>query len=77
MRLISHGSYNYYCCCYCYYYYYFLRQATKNLLPRKLNPPETYNEITTAVLASIGFIHISRIDEVKGHSALLSALVEQ
>ncbi|RYR48562.1 hypothetical protein Ahy_A07g034597 isoform A [Arachis hypogaea] len=36
-----------------------------------------YNEIIAVVLASTEFHHILRLGEVKGHSALLSALVER
>ncbi|RYR74272.1 hypothetical protein Ahy_A02g008922 [Arachis hypogaea] len=51
-------------------------QATRNLLSRKLDPPDTFNEVAAVTLASTGFQHVSRVGEMRGHSALLSALVE-
>ncbi|QHO42986.1 uncharacterized protein DS421_5g158930 [Arachis hypogaea] len=53
------------------------RLATRNLLPRKLDPPDTFNERAATALALTGFQHVSRIGEMRGHSALLSALVER
>ncbi|QHO01909.1 uncharacterized protein DS421_13g419240 [Arachis hypogaea] len=51
--------------------------AIRNLLPRKLDPPNTFNERAAEALALTGFQHVSRIGEMRGHSALLSALVER
>ncbi|KAL4305923.1 hypothetical protein AHAS_Ahas16G0126800 [Arachis hypogaea] len=51
--------------------------AIRNLLPRKLDPPDTLNEVVVATLALTGFQHVSRVGEMRGHSALLSALVER
>ncbi|XP_020999655.1 serine/threonine-protein phosphatase 7 long form homolog [Arachis duranensis] len=51
--------------------------AIRNLLPRKLDPPDTFNERAAEALALTGFQHVSRIGEMRGHSALLSALVER
>ncbi|XP_016195986.1 protein MAIN-LIKE 1-like [Arachis ipaensis] len=53
------------------------RQANRNLLPRKLNPSDTFNEVAAAALEFTGFQHVSRVGEMRGHSALLSALVER
>ncbi|XP_072084607.1 serine/threonine-protein phosphatase 7 long form homolog [Arachis hypogaea] len=50
--------------------------AIRNLLPRKLDSPDTFNEVAAATLALIGFQHVLRVGEMRGHSALLSALVE-
>ncbi|QHO33888.1 uncharacterized protein DS421_9g262240 [Arachis hypogaea] len=49
----------------------------RNLLPRKLDPPDTFNEVAAAALALTGFQLVSRVSEMRGHSALLSALVER
>ncbi|RYQ92549.1 hypothetical protein Ahy_B09g098779 [Arachis hypogaea] len=46
-------------------------RAIKNLLSKKFEPPETYNEIATTALASIGFHHVSQIRKMGGHSVLL------
>ncbi|QHN79306.1 uncharacterized protein DS421_19g668960 [Arachis hypogaea] len=51
--------------------------AIRNLLPRKLDPPDTLNEVAVATLALTGFQHVLRVGEMRGHSALLSALVER
>ncbi|KAL4343879.1 hypothetical protein AHAS_Ahas11G0122500 [Arachis hypogaea] len=51
--------------------------AIRNLLPIKFNPPDTFNEVAAAALALIGFQHVLRVGEMRGHSALLSALVER
>ncbi|RYR07747.1 hypothetical protein Ahy_B05g075163 [Arachis hypogaea] len=51
--------------------------AIRNLLPRKLDPLDTFNEVAAVTLALIGFQHVSRVGEIRGHSALLSALVER
>ncbi|XLS92383.1 hypothetical protein HN51_068391, partial [Arachis hypogaea] len=51
--------------------------AIRNLLSRKLDPPDTLNEVAAATLALTGFQHVSRVGEMRGHSALLSALVER
>ncbi|QHO20187.1 uncharacterized protein DS421_11g335700 [Arachis hypogaea] len=48
-----------------------------NLLPRKLDPPDTFNERAAEALALTGFQHVLRIGEMRGHSVLLSALVER
>ncbi|KAL4293320.1 hypothetical protein AHAS_Ahas18G0116300 [Arachis hypogaea] len=50
--------------------------AIRNLLPRKVDPPETFNEVAAVSLAVIEFQHISRVGKMRGHSALLSTLVE-
>ncbi|QHO31238.1 uncharacterized protein DS421_8g239870 [Arachis hypogaea] len=55
----------------------FFLQAIRNLLPRKLDPPDAFNERAAEALALTGFQHVSRIGEMRGHSALLSALVER
>ncbi|XP_025638252.1 uncharacterized protein [Arachis hypogaea] len=52
-------------------------QAIRNLLPKKFNLPENYNEIAATALASTGFHHVSQIGELRGYSTLLSALVER
>ncbi|XP_025637640.1 serine/threonine-protein phosphatase 7 long form homolog [Arachis hypogaea] len=52
-------------------------QAIKNLLPRKLNPLDIFNEVAAAVLTLTGFQHVSRVGEMRGHSTLLSVLVER
>ncbi|QHO59341.1 uncharacterized protein DS421_3g98360 [Arachis hypogaea] len=51
--------------------------AIINLLPRKLDPPDTFNEVAASTLALTGFQHVSRAGEMRGHSALPSALVER
>ncbi|RYQ83442.1 hypothetical protein Ahy_B10g102126 [Arachis hypogaea] len=40
--------------------------AIRNLLPRKLDPPETFNEVAAASLALTGFQHVSRVGELRG-----------
>ncbi|RYQ84854.1 hypothetical protein Ahy_B10g104351 [Arachis hypogaea] len=51
--------------------------AIRNLLLRKLDPPDTFNEVAAMTLVLTGFQHVSRVGEMRGHSALLSALVER
>ncbi|KAL4343717.1 hypothetical protein AHAS_Ahas11G0106300 [Arachis hypogaea] len=51
--------------------------AIRNLLSRKLDPSDTFNEVAAVALALTGFQHVSRVGEMRGHSALLSALVER
>ncbi|QHN86877.1 uncharacterized protein DS421_16g550110 [Arachis hypogaea] len=46
-------------------------EAIKNLLPRKLDPPDTFNEVAAAVLALTGFEHVSPVGKMRGHSTLL------
>ncbi|XP_025612089.1 serine/threonine-protein phosphatase 7 long form homolog [Arachis hypogaea] len=48
----------------------------RNLLPKKFDPSDTFNEVAVAALALTGFQPVSRVGEMRGHSALLSALVE-
>ncbi|RYR07774.1 hypothetical protein Ahy_B05g075211 [Arachis hypogaea] len=54
-----------------------MSDAIRNLLFRKLNLLETFNEVATASLVFTGFQHVSRVGKMRGHSALLSALVER
>ncbi|KAL4306325.1 hypothetical protein AHAS_Ahas16G0167000 [Arachis hypogaea] len=49
----------------------------RNLLSKKFDPPDTFNKVAVAALAFTGFQHVSRVGEMRGHSALLSALVER
>ncbi|XP_025673508.2 serine/threonine-protein phosphatase 7 long form homolog [Arachis hypogaea] len=51
--------------------------ANRNLLHRKLDPPDTFNEVAAAALEFTRFQHILRVGEMRGRSALLSALVER
>ncbi|XP_016185377.1 serine/threonine-protein phosphatase 7 long form homolog [Arachis ipaensis] len=51
--------------------------AIRNLLSRKLDSPDTFNKIAAAALALTGFEHVSQVGEIRGHSSLLSALVER
>ncbi|XP_020963936.1 serine/threonine-protein phosphatase 7 long form homolog [Arachis ipaensis] len=51
--------------------------AIRNLLPRKLDPLDTFNEVAAAALTLTGFQHVSQVGEMRGHSALLSASVER
>ncbi|XP_015973254.1 serine/threonine-protein phosphatase 7 long form homolog [Arachis duranensis] len=58
----------------------YLRQpnvANRNLLPRKLDPPELWHPAVDQALRTTGFYHVSRVGQIRGHSALLSALVER
>ncbi|XP_072060419.1 serine/threonine-protein phosphatase 7 long form homolog [Arachis hypogaea] len=52
-------------------------QAIRNLLPRKFDPSDTFNERVAVTLALTGFQHVSQVGEMRGHSTLLSALVER
>ncbi|RYR69653.1 hypothetical protein Ahy_A03g016208 [Arachis hypogaea] len=52
-------------------------KAIRNLLSRKLDPPDTLNEVVAATLALTGFQHVLRVGKMRGHSTLLSALVER
>ncbi|KAL1348887.1 hypothetical protein AAHE18_07G112700 [Arachis hypogaea] len=52
-------------------------QPIRNLFPRKLDPLDTFNEIAAVTLALTRFQHVSRVGEMRGHSVLLSALVER
>ncbi|RYR69806.1 hypothetical protein Ahy_A03g016354 [Arachis hypogaea] len=54
-----------------------LKWAIRNLLSRKLDPSDTFNEVAAATLALTGFQHVLRVGKMRGHSALLSALVER
>ncbi|XP_072076775.1 serine/threonine-protein phosphatase 7 long form homolog [Arachis hypogaea] len=54
-----------------------LQNVIRNLLLRKLDPLDTFNEVAAATLVLTGFQHVSRVGEMRGHSALLSALVER
>ncbi|RYR74311.1 hypothetical protein Ahy_A02g008980 [Arachis hypogaea] len=51
--------------------------AIWNLLSKKFHLSDTFNEVAVAVLALTGFQHVSRVGEMRGHYALLSALVER
>ncbi|MED6217502.1 hypothetical protein PIB30_018312, partial [Stylosanthes scabra] len=51
--------------------------ARRSLIPRKLDPPETFNEIANDELCSTEFNVVTRVGEVKGQGGLLSALVER
>ncbi|QHO38296.1 hypothetical protein S245_012686 [Arachis hypogaea] len=39
--------------------------------------PETWHSVVDQTLRTTGFYHISRVEQIRGHSALLSALVER
>ncbi|KAL4393870.1 hypothetical protein AHAS_Ahas02G0095200 [Arachis hypogaea] len=51
--------------------------AIRNLLPRKLDPLDTFNEVAAVALALTEFQHVLRVGEMRGHSALLNALVKR
>ncbi|RYR39274.1 hypothetical protein Ahy_A09g044781 [Arachis hypogaea] len=51
--------------------------AIRNLLSRKLDLSDTFNKEAAAALVLIGFQHVSRVGEMRGHSALLRTLVER
>ncbi|XP_072084287.1 protein MAIN-LIKE 1-like [Arachis hypogaea] len=53
------------------------KMTIRNLLLRKLDPPDTFNEVAAVALALTRFQHVSRVGEIRCQSALLSALEER
>ncbi|QHO40936.1 uncharacterized protein DS421_5g141400 [Arachis hypogaea] len=49
----------------------------RNLLVRKLDPPQTWNPIVENHLRATGFYHVSRIGVIRGFHPMLAALVER
>ncbi|QHO16698.1 uncharacterized protein DS421_10g305790 [Arachis hypogaea] len=49
----------------------------RNLLVRKLDPPQTWNPMVENYLRATGFYHVSKIGIIHGFHPLLSALVER
>ncbi|KAL4372911.1 hypothetical protein AHAS_Ahas05G0029100 [Arachis hypogaea] len=52
-------------------------QPNRNLLVRKLDPPQTWNPIVENHLRATGFYHVSRIGVIRGFHPMLAALVER
>ncbi|QHO10853.1 uncharacterized protein DS421_15g493150 [Arachis hypogaea] len=52
-------------------------QPNRNLLVRKLDPPQTWNLMVENYLRATGFYHVSRIRVIRGFHPLLAALVER
>ncbi|QHO04196.1 uncharacterized protein DS421_13g438460 [Arachis hypogaea] len=52
-------------------------QPNRNLLVRKLDPPQTWNPIVENYLHATGFYHVSRIGVIRGFHPMLAALVER
>ncbi|XP_015943954.1 serine/threonine-protein phosphatase 7 long form homolog [Arachis duranensis] len=52
-------------------------QPNRNLLVRKLNPPQSWNPRVENYLRATGFYHVSRIGMIRGFHPLLAALVER
>ncbi|QHO29257.1 uncharacterized protein DS421_8g223680 [Arachis hypogaea] len=52
-------------------------QPNRNLLVRKLDPPQTWNPMVENYLRATGFYHVSRIGVIRGFHPLLAALVER
>ncbi|KAL4294127.1 hypothetical protein AHAS_Ahas18G0197000 [Arachis hypogaea] len=49
----------------------------KNLLPRKVDQAEAWHPAVEVALRTTGFYQLSRVGEIRGHSAMLTALVER
>ncbi|RYQ98730.1 hypothetical protein Ahy_B07g086489 [Arachis hypogaea] len=56
---------------------FFLYQPNRNLMVRKLDPPETWNLMVEDALREMRFYHVSRIWVIREFYPLLSALVER
>ncbi|RYR09580.1 hypothetical protein Ahy_B05g077948 [Arachis hypogaea] len=52
-------------------------QPNRNLLVRKLDPPQSWNPRVENYLRVTGFYHVSRIGMIRGSHPLLAALVER
>ncbi|KAL4286068.1 hypothetical protein AHAS_Ahas19G0049200 [Arachis hypogaea] len=52
-------------------------QLNRNLLVRKLDPPQSWNPRVENYLRATGFYHVSRIGMIRGSHSLLAALVER
>ncbi|QHO08960.1 uncharacterized protein DS421_14g477170 [Arachis hypogaea] len=52
-------------------------QPNRNLLVRKLDPPQTWNPMVENYLRATGFYHVSKIGVIRGFHPLLAALVER
>ncbi|KAL4370258.1 hypothetical protein AHAS_Ahas06G0047800 [Arachis hypogaea] len=52
-------------------------QPNRNLLVRKLDPPQTWNPIVENYLRATGFYHVSRIGVIRGFHPMLATLVER
>ncbi|RYR24260.1 hypothetical protein Ahy_B02g057750 [Arachis hypogaea] len=54
-----------------------LASPNRNLLVRKLDPPQTWNPMVENYLRATGFFHVSRIGIIRGFHPMLAALVER
>nr|XP_025670485.1 protein MAIN-LIKE 1-like [Arachis hypogaea] len=54
-----------------------LLHPNRNLLVRKLDPPQTWNPMVENHLRATGFYHVSRIGVIRGFHPMLAALVER
>ncbi|RYR53075.1 hypothetical protein Ahy_A06g027961 [Arachis hypogaea] len=52
-------------------------QPNRNLLVRKLDPPQTWNPMVENYLRATGFYHVSRIGVIRGFHPMLATLVER
>ncbi|QHO04995.1 uncharacterized protein DS421_13g444910 [Arachis hypogaea] len=52
-------------------------QPNRNLLVRKLDPPQTWNPMVENYLRATGFYHVSRIGIIRGFHPMLAALVKR
>ncbi|RYR69531.1 hypothetical protein Ahy_A03g016087 [Arachis hypogaea] len=52
-------------------------EANRNLLPRKLNQPETWHSTVDQALRTTRSYQLLRVGVIRGHFAMLSALVER
>ncbi|XP_016196243.1 serine/threonine-protein phosphatase 7 long form homolog [Arachis ipaensis] len=52
-------------------------QPNKNLLVRKLDPPQLWNPMVENYLRATGFYHVSRIGVIRGFHHMLAALIER
>ncbi|QHO50166.1 uncharacterized protein DS421_1g20310 [Arachis hypogaea] len=52
-------------------------QFNRNLLVRKLDPPQTWNAMVENYLRATGFYHVLRIGVIRGFHPMLAALVER